>query len=142
MGHVVILYMSLHYRTLLIVNFCFFQCVKSVQIRSFFWSVFSLIRTEFGDLRSKSPCSIRIMENTDQEKLRVWKLFTQSYFITNGNVEAVYPVISNTFCEKRALAQNHHESRPYKHTMWFPCWNDIETAVSTSFQRGIHVVCL
>ena len=27
--------------------------VKSVQIRSFFWSVFSCIRTEYGDLRSK-----------------------------------------------------------------------------------------
>ena len=26
------------------------HCVKSVQIRSFFWSVFSCIRTEYGDL--------------------------------------------------------------------------------------------
>ena len=29
-----------------------FHCVKSVQIRSFFWSVFSCIRAEYGDLRS------------------------------------------------------------------------------------------
>ena len=29
------------------------HCVKSVQIRSFFWSVFSRFRTESGDLRSK-----------------------------------------------------------------------------------------
>ena len=28
------------------------HCVKSVQIRSFFWSVFSCIRTEYGDLRN------------------------------------------------------------------------------------------
>ena len=28
------------------------HCVKSVQIRSFFWSVFSCIRTEYGDLWS------------------------------------------------------------------------------------------
>ena len=27
-----------------------YQCVKSVQIRSFFWSVFSCIRTEYRDL--------------------------------------------------------------------------------------------
>ena len=27
------------------------HCVKSVQIRSFFWSVFSCIWTEYGDLR-------------------------------------------------------------------------------------------
>ena len=30
------------------------HCVKSVQIRSFFWSVFYCIWTEYGDLRSKS----------------------------------------------------------------------------------------
>ena len=36
------------------------HCVKSVQIRSFFWSVFSRIRTEYGS-----------------EKLRIWTLFTQ-----------------------------------------------------------------
>ena len=30
------------------------HCVKIVQIRSFFWSVFSCIRTVYGDLRSKS----------------------------------------------------------------------------------------
>ena len=39
-----------------------YHCVKSVQIGSLFWSVFSCIRTEFGDLRSKSPCSVRIKE--------------------------------------------------------------------------------
>ena len=28
------------------------HCVKSVQIRSFFWSVFSRIRTEYGEMRT------------------------------------------------------------------------------------------
>ena len=54
--------------------------MKSVEIRCFFWSVFSRIRTEygdFGDLHSKSPYSVRIRENTDQKKLRIWTLFTQ-----------------------------------------------------------------
>ena len=37
--------------------------MKSVQIRSFFWSVFSV----FGRIR-KSPYSIRIEESTDQKK--------------------------------------------------------------------------
>ena len=33
--------------------------------------------------------------------------------------------------------------RPYKHTTWISRWNDVETVVaSTSFQRGIHMVCL
>ena len=53
------------------------HCVKSVQIQSFFWSVFSCIRTEYGDLLRKSPYSVRIQENTDQKKLRIWTLFTQ-----------------------------------------------------------------
>ena len=35
---------------------------------SFFWSVFSCIRTEYRDLLSKSPYSVRIQENTDQKK--------------------------------------------------------------------------
>ena len=30
----------------------------------------------------------------------------------------------------------------YKHTTWIPRRNDVETTVSTWFQRGIHVVCL
>ena len=39
------------------------HCVKCVQIRSFFWSVF-----------------FRMWENTDQEKLRIWTLLTHSCF--------------------------------------------------------------
>ena len=31
---------------------------------------------------------------------------------------------------------------PYKHTTWIPLSNDVETTVSTAFQRGIHVACL
>ena len=40
------------------------HCVKSVQIRSFFWSAFCCIRTEYENLRSKSLHSVRIQENT------------------------------------------------------------------------------
>ena len=39
------------------------HCVKSVQIRSYFWSVFSRIRT----VRSISPYSVQMRENTDQK---------------------------------------------------------------------------
>ena len=55
--------------------------VKSVQIRGFFWSVFSCIRTEFEDIRSKSSYSVQIHENTDQKKLFIWTLFTQWMFL-------------------------------------------------------------
>ena len=46
------------------------HCVKSVQMRSFFWSVFSRIRTEYGEI-------LQMRQNTDQKKLRIWTLFTQ-----------------------------------------------------------------
>ena len=32
-----------------------------------FWSVFSRIRIEYGEIRSISPYSVRMRENTDQE---------------------------------------------------------------------------
>ena len=54
---------SFHIRS----SFCQRQCVKSVQIRSYFWSVFSCIPTEYGDLLRKSPYSVRIQQNADQE---------------------------------------------------------------------------
>ena len=43
------------------------HCVKSVQIRSFFWSVFSRIRTVFSLNAGKYG----------PEKIRIWTLFTQ-----------------------------------------------------------------
>ena len=46
----------------------YMHCVQSVQIRSFLWSVFSRIRTEY---------SAGMRENTDQKKLRIWTLFTR-----------------------------------------------------------------
>ena len=53
------------------------HCVKSVQMQSFFWSVFFRIRPEYGDLPSNSNYSVRIQENTDQKKLRILTLFAQ-----------------------------------------------------------------
>ena len=44
-----------------------FHCVKSIQIRSYFWSVFSCTGTEYGDLLRKSPNSVQIQENMGQK---------------------------------------------------------------------------
>ena len=44
-------------------------CVKTVQIRNFFWSVFSCIWTEYRDFRSISSYSVWIKENTDQKSI-------------------------------------------------------------------------
>ena len=77
------------YRTTLIISFLsmfkhwlwngtYSHCGKSVQIGSFFWSVFSCIRTEYRDLRNKSPCSVRVQENTDR-KLSVFGHFSRTF---------------------------------------------------------------
>ena len=50
----------------------FSHCVKCDQIRSFFWSIFSRIRTKYGEI---------LRQNTDWKKLRIWALFTQSMSI-------------------------------------------------------------
>ena len=54
---------------------------KSVQIRRFFWSVFSRIWTEYGDLFRKSSYSAQIREIIDQKKLRIWTFFSQCYIL-------------------------------------------------------------
>ena len=54
----------------------FIHCVKTVQMRSYFCSVFSCIRTEHRDLLRKFPYSVRIQENANQ-KLRILTFFTQ-----------------------------------------------------------------
>ena len=43
------------------------HCLKSVQIRSFFWSVIPCIWTKYGDLRTKFLYSVWMRENTDQK---------------------------------------------------------------------------
>ena len=50
------------------------NCIKSVQMQRFFWSVFFPIRTECGDVLRKFLYSVP--ENTDQKILCIWTLFT------------------------------------------------------------------
>ena len=48
----------------------------------FFWSVFSCIRTEYGEIRNIFPYPLRMRQNTDQKKLRIWTLFTHAVYYT------------------------------------------------------------
>ena len=57
------------------------DCVKSVQIGSFFWSLFSRIPTEYKDLQSKSPYSVRIRENTDHINSELRHLPCSDFFL-------------------------------------------------------------
>ena len=81
------------------------HCTKSVQIRSFFCSLFSCIWTEYGDLRSKV-----FRSNTGKygpEKLRIWTLYTQwwskhSAFSSSWRWVMIYIINSgNSHCVKK-----------------------------------------
>ena len=61
--------------------------MKSAQIRSFFWSAFSCIQTEYGELLRKSPYSVRIQENTGQ-KNSVFGHFSRSVFVNINSTQA------------------------------------------------------
>ena len=52
--------------------------VKSAQVRRFFWSLFSHSRTEYGEIRSISPYSVRIW------KMRTRKNSIFGHFSRNG----------------------------------------------------------
>ena len=74
-----------------------FHCVESIQIRTFFWSVFSGTRAEYGHLLRKSPYSVRIRENTDQKKLRIWTIFTQCLLFSR------YPIVRMSLLDHSIL---------------------------------------
>ena len=44
------------------------RCVKSIQIRSFFWSVFSCIRTEYGHLWSTDVICLQSTEYSEYRR--------------------------------------------------------------------------
>ena len=49
------------------------HCRESVQIRSFFWSVTSHIRTEYGKIRSISPFWVSLCIQSEYRKIRTRK---------------------------------------------------------------------
>ena len=59
-------------------------------MRSFFWSVFSCIRTEKDTVYLSY--SVRMRENTDQKNLRIWTLFTQSNLFRSINFCSQYQI--------------------------------------------------
>ena len=54
--------------------------VKSVQIRSFFWSVFSCIRTEYG-LNTDSPCSVECGKIRTRKNSVFWHFSRSDIFL-------------------------------------------------------------
>ena len=86
------------------------HCVKCVQIRSFFWSVFSRIRNQYGEILCISPYSVRMRKNTNQ-KNSVFGHFSRSVIITvvslnvhQRNVVCNYKMSKESLSRKRSIA--------------------------------------
>ena len=69
--------------------------VKSVQIRSYFWSVFSRIRTEYGEILRISPYSVQMRENEACNFIK--KTLKQRCFSVNTGKFFKTPVLKNTW---------------------------------------------
>ena len=61
---------------------------KSVQIRNFFWSVFSCIRTEYGEIFNCGKIRTR-------KKLRIWTLFTHWHPLNIRIIKIYFCYFSN-----------------------------------------------
>ena len=64
------------------------HCVKSVQIRSFFWFVFSSTQSQCRKIRTK--------------KLRIWTLFTQCHLVSFDTSYKFGAVLSQEECRKNS----------------------------------------
>ena len=122
----IIIYTSLH-------------CVKSVHIRSFFWSLFSRIWTEYGVLPRKSPYSVQIRENKDQ-KNSVFEHFWRSVIYTHlfiliytylqgrrngfqsGGAMEHWKVLSAAMVDRQERFPNSRQSRITKTIIFWPWW--------------------
>ena len=53
---------------------------KKCPYAELFWSVFSRIRTEYGEILRISPYSVRMQENTDQNNSKYWHFLRSVIF--------------------------------------------------------------
>ena len=59
------------------------HCFKKYPYSEFFWSKFSGIRTEYGEIRSISTYSVRIRENADQKNSEYRHFSGSENFVTH-----------------------------------------------------------
>ena len=61
----------------------------------FFWSVFSRIRTEHGEIRSTSLYSVQMQGNTDQKNSEQGHFSRSQKFLKNGNRQKLLTILEN-----------------------------------------------
>ena len=61
---------------------CNEHCMKSVKIRSFFWSVFSCIQSEFRKIQTRKKSIFRHFWRSGKERVAVnWKICYEMFYI-------------------------------------------------------------
>ena len=61
------------------------------------WSVFSLIRTEYGEIQSISPYSVQMRENVDQNNSEYGHFSRSDHFYTVNDVDCEKVDVKNLF---------------------------------------------
>ena len=116
------------------------HCVKSVQIRSFLWSVFSRIQSKCGKIRTR-------------KNFRIWALFTQWWLFCKFSVVFVFsncsiayneksetPETSNSLRNLIFLFQVLKDSRPiYVRRKILTVWTSIRSKQLNTFQLFCHI---
>ena len=100
-----------------------------------FWPVFSRIWIVYREILHISPYSVQMQKNTDRYRYFKYSHFSHSVDFKIGK-ETTKNLDDSLNIKKPRLINN-----PTNTPRVFYI-EDVETTVSTSFQRGIHVVCL
>ena len=116
------LWYATHVIHLMYILICEEHCVKSVQVRSFFWSVFCCIRTEYGDLRSKSSYSVRIQEHRDQKKFRIQWESLQKFTILCYRILVKFLYLNCRSAKQTQTSFPSEQRNPVSYS--FPSWNE------------------
>ena len=114
------------------------HCVKSIQIQSFFWSVFSRIRPECGEIFCISPYSVRMRKNTDQKNSVFGHVSCSDVNFENQSLPRVqeefniYEILRKSLnfgvCRNRSILSKH---------LWDITTRNIQTILNLIYVRNI-----
>ena len=99
-------------------NISYCHCVKSVQMRSFFWSVLSRIRTEYAvSLRTQSECG-----KIRTKKTSVFEHFSRSVWYTSSS-DSFSPMSPFLRVFHKSILSPHFILTTYCDNIWYFAFN-------------------
>ena len=92
-----------------------------------FWSTFSHIRTEYGEMRSISPYSVQVGENIDQNNSE------HGHFSRSANVKIL------SLFSRELESFGNSGNQPRRTTIYLKCSRYYHTTFSYYIQQWLHV---